>query len=266
MFMLNWLLEKKKKEIEQAPSNDVVNIVSEAPSLEQKNDDAYLCVPKRIQLIYNRTQEALQERVQVILPDPDSEWHARYCDSQKQYFAKVDKVDLRRKDVNELYDKVIKQWISVLYRVELNENETLMQFSQRAAKESSAYAIKLDEFKTSPISKVEHLNESDDHKKIVRNALIEIRQIIESTNWESAACKDKKKINIQGKDKLIPNYAYQIYKRFLNAESSCDTMNLLEQVHKIATDAAKSQAYIRNSIDDDQVFEKRKSATSNFDY
>ncbi|AWN73477.1 hypothetical protein LEAN103870_19590 [Legionella anisa] len=209
---------------------------------------ALLALMKQIETTYKNTQITLNEEKLNIWGQSDVlNWHRRFIANQKELFAAMDKVDLSCLITNSIYNDTVRNWIHGLYKVQPRAEETLVQYSMRAANESWMYKEKFDEFKSSW--------ETSNANLIKANALKEIKILIE-TNIE------KEKLTNKNKSEEL-KHLYEIYQQCVQMDTSNNPTQLFDKIHSILIAFIKDYLKSNNDSIKEFIFAQNQGHAAN---
>lgn len=128
-----------------------------------------------------------------------------------------------------------------IYNVPYTKGEDVVDYSLRVAQGNRGYAIRVDEFKKESL----HQEQSDFYSKshnLAKEALNDIKQLIETSDWQVGRWGSRSKIEVNGKMKPVPNHLHAIYKKCLEAENGGNPAQLTQDIHDIAAKALEPKS------------------------
>ncbi|MDX1837201.1 hypothetical protein DIZ81_06895 [Legionella taurinensis] len=159
------------------------------------------------------------------------EWHQRFIDAQLAEFARIDNNQGMSSAIARSKESLI-NFMSI-YQVPYKKGEDIVDFSMRVAESNRGYASRIETFKSQSIQEDKTIASDN----LARAALKDIKQFIETSDWQVGKWGSRTKIEVNGKMKPIPGHLYEIYKKCSEAENGGNPTQLMQSIHGIAEKA-----------------------------
>lgn len=199
-----------------------------------------LPLPAQMHTILHRIEETLKNEIP---KRTERQWHKQFVDHELERYAHMDRQNHNGYKLN--YTQPLIHFMSI-YNVPYIKGENVVDYSMRVAEANRGYATRVEEFKKESLHQDQAAFYSKNHD-LAKEALKDIKQLIETSDWEVGRWGSRSKIEVNGEMKPIPNHLHAIYKKCIEAENGGNPAQLTQDIHDIAAKALepKSKLFAR---------------------